>query len=629
MYTPDTESAHAADHAVALDRRRHRLSMGLVAVVFLLALTPLVAVLITRVGRAYFPMEDVASIDLLVRDVFGPHTPLVGAYSRGFNHPGPMMFWLLAPLSVLADRAPWATLVGGALFQGAVIALTGWLALRRGGVAFMLAVLAGLGLAYSSFPSGAQFLEAWNPYLAFPLFLLFLLQTWALAEGSRWQLLGIAVTGSLLVQFHIGYLPLVAAATLWAAITIVVDELRSPSREPREPKRPEWRIVGIVTGIALLTLWIAPVVQQFTGNPGNLGEIWRFFTNGAPVAGRGAAARVFAVEFRVLPPWLFGSETFAFGTGSVEQASAAWLLVPFVLLVAGYAAARRSGRRNDRHLVELAAVNALASVFALSRVSVDLLPYLFYWRVISAMFVVLTSGWAIANALRIRERPIAFVASGAVLVTVIALSFGARTVDVLDRTENVMRLESYARTAMAQIHRRPLPRTPVLVRALGMTIGGFDQGIIDALDRDGVPVRVDRQYGYHFGRQRAATPAEVGEVWYVAQDGHYASVVGDLPGARRVAYVSPLAKSEDDELIALQRSLANQLEAAGRADLVDALDNTFLGVILRADPVPGVDLGTADRVARLNAKVVRSGGCRCSITAFPAAEAPELPYSLG
>ena len=132
---------------------------------------------------------------------------------------------------------------------------------------------------------------------------------------------------------------------------------------------------------------------------------------------------MFAVEFRVLPPWLFGSETFGFGTGTVEQASAAWLLVPFVLLVAGYGAARRSARRSDRRLVELAAVNAVASVFALSRVSVDLLPYLFYWRAISAMFVVLASGWAIANALRIRERPIAFVASGAVLVTVIALSF--------------------------------------------------------------------------------------------------------------------------------------------------------------------------------------------------------------
>ena len=183
---------------------------------------------VTRVGRAYFPMQDAASIDLLVRDVFTAHTPLVGAYSRGFNQPGPMMFWLLAPLSKLAGGATWATLVGGALFQGAVIAATGWLALRRGGVAFMLTILAALGLAYTSFTTTQQFLEAWNPYLAFPLFLLFLLQAWALADGSRWQLLGIAVTGSLLVQFHIGYLPLVGAAALWACITAAFRPRRTP-----------------------------------------------------------------------------------------------------------------------------------------------------------------------------------------------------------------------------------------------------------------------------------------------------------------------------------------------------------------------------------------------------------------
>src|SRR4029079_19199224 len=164
-------------------------------------------------------------------------------------------------------------------------------------------------------------------------------------------------------QFHIGYLPLVAAATLWACITVAFE----PEREPASKRsRPAWRTVGIVTVAALVVLWAAPVVQQFTGDRGNLGEIWTYFTDGAPVAGLDAAARVFAVEFRVLPPWLFGSESFGFGTGTVEQASAAWLVVPGVLLVAGYLAARRTGRRDDRRLVELATVNAVASLVALS-----------------------------------------------------------------------------------------------------------------------------------------------------------------------------------------------------------------------------------------------------------------------
>jgi hypothetical protein len=619
---PVAEAHQSADTSA----RRERSSPAFVAVVFVLALTPVIAVLVTRVGRPYFPMQDIASIDLLVRDVFTAHTPLVGAYSRGFNHPGPMMFWLLAPLSAITGGATWATLVGGALFQGAAIAATGWLALRRGGVAFMLMILAALGLAYSSFATEAQFLEAWNPYLAFSLFLLFLLQSWALAEGSRWQLVGIAVTGSLLVQFHIGYLPLVAAATLWACITVAFDRNREATTERTSPER---RTVGIVTVVALVALWAAPVVQQFTGDPGNLGEIWRYFTDGAPVAGLGAAARVFAVEFRVLPPWLFGSESFGFGTGTVEQASAAWLLVPVVLLVAGYLAARRSRRRGDRRLVELAAVNAVASLLALSRVSVDLLPFLFFWRVISAVFVVVASGWAIAHALRVRQRSVPVSVAAVALVVVIALTFGARALDVVNHTQNAEPLERYGREAMAQVHERPLPRSPILVRALGPTLGGFDQGIIDALDRDGARVRVDEQYGFHFGDQRTATPAEVGEIWYVAQDGHYAAMVGDLPGARRVAYVTPLPKAEDDELVELQRSLAAQFRAAGRPDLIDALDGIYLGAYLQTHPLPGVDRRAAERADRLNAKVYRSNGCRCSITAFSADDAPNLPSSLG
>jgi hypothetical protein len=606
--------------------QRDRASTAFVATVFALALAPVVAVLITRVGRAYFPMEDTASVDLLVRDVFGAHTPLVGAYSRGFNHPGPIMFWILAPLSKLAGGAPWATLVGGALFQGAAIAAAGWLALRHGGVALMLTILAGLGLAYSSFPTDAQFLEAWNPYLAFPLFAVFLLQAWDVGEGNRWQVLGLAVTGTLLVQFHIGYLPLVVGATLWALVTVAFAR---KGILDTEGARPAWRTVGIATGVALVLLWAAPVVQQLTRTPGNLGEIWDFFTDRAPLAGLGAGARVFAVEFRVLPPWLFGSEQFGFGTGTVGQASPVWLLVPAVVLAAGYVAARRSGRRSDRRLVELATVNAGASLLALSRVSVDLLPYLFYWRVISAMFVFAASGWAVANALHLREHPVAYTISGGVLVVVIALSFGARALDVVDRTENTTPLEGYAREAMAQVRARGLPRRPVLVRALGSTVGGFDQGIIDALDRDGAPVRVDKRYGFHFGYHRAATPDEVSEIWYVAREGYYAGMVGALPGARRVAYVTPLPKAEDDELIGLQKFLGAKFLAAGRPELVDALDGIFLGAFLREDPVPGVDTRVVDRLDRLNRRVRRSHGCRCSITAFPAGDAPKLPYSLG
>ena len=98
---------------------------ALVTSAFVVALAGVVAAVITRAGRAYLPLGDEANIDLRVRDVFTGDTPLVGAYSRGFSHPGPLLFWLLAPLSAVTGGAAWANLVGGALLQGIGIAGSG------------------------------------------------------------------------------------------------------------------------------------------------------------------------------------------------------------------------------------------------------------------------------------------------------------------------------------------------------------------------------------------------------------------------------------------------------------------------------------------------------------------------
>ncbi|HXY93340.1 MAG TPA: hypothetical protein VEP49_12735, partial [Acidimicrobiia bacterium] len=372
-------------------QRRWHADRVILAVGLLLALTAVVAVVATRVGRPYLPMGDEANIDLRVRDVFTANTPLVGAYSRGFNHPGPLLYWLLAPLSVAAGGAAWATLVGGALLEGFAIAASGWLAYRRGGVLLMALVLAALARAYTAFPTGLQFLQTWNPNVAFPFFMLFLLQVWAFACGSRWQALGAAVTGTLLVQLHVGYVPLVAVPALWAVVVVVLDARRAHD-EPGARRAPRWRTVLTATALAAAALWLAPVIQQVTHDPGNLTETVRYFRDpeGA-AAGVGKGAGIFAAEFAYPPPWLGGHDSLQFATSIVDTESAAWLLVPAALLALGFFAAHRSRRVADRRLVELATVTALTSILAISRITVGLVPFIFYWRIIAAVFVVVAA----------------------------------------------------------------------------------------------------------------------------------------------------------------------------------------------------------------------------------------------
>ena len=54
-----------------------------------------------------------------------------------------------------------------------------------------------------------------------------------------------------------------------------------------------------------------------------------------------------------------------------------------------------------------------------------------------------------------------------------------------------------------------------------------------------------------------------------------------------------------------------------------------LGAELDKGPIPGLDREMLARMGELNVKVASSGSCRCAVVAFPAATAPELPYTLG
>jgi hypothetical protein len=595
-----------------------------------LALLPVVAILVTRIGSDWFPLGDDASIDLRVRDVFTSAIPLVGPFSHGFNHPGPLAFWVLAPLSALTGGAPWSILIGGALVQGAAIAGSGWLALRRGGVVLMVLVLGGLGLAYVGLPPGNPFIGAWNPNLAFPFFMLFLLQAWSFALGWRWQLLGAAVTATLLVQFHISYAPLIAAAAVWAVAVVLWGQLRgAPARVPDDlsPDQPSYpRVLAVTVGVTFL-LWLAPIVQQLVSNPGNFGLIVRYFrTGGGTTIGQWKAAGLFAAEFAWRPPWLGGSDRLLFGLS--ETASTVWLLVPIALLAVGFFAAHRSGRVADRRLLELAGITAIASVVAMSRVDLELFPYLFLWRDTAAVFIVVATLWAVYHGLNVEAHEVGHWAVVGIGLVTIALSFGSVARGIIDASGDLGPIDGQARALATRLAQRDHDGTPVQIRGYGAT-SGVTQGLIDALDRKGVPVRVDPQFADQYGKQRTAPLRDVDEIWYVTAEGRGRDVLLSMPGARLVAYDSVLPPRTDREMDALQHEIRDQLDAAGRPDLDKWLENPYVALILEHEQVPGLDAAAARRLAVLNARLQRSGGCRCAVVAFPADTPPGVPYHLG
>ena len=131
------------------------------------ALLPVAVVVFSRWGSHYLPVQDSAVMDLRVRDVWSSDIPLTGAYSRyGWSHPGPWMYWLIAPFT-LFGQAAWATLVGSALLQGAATVWLARLSWRSGGLPALALWLAISVLATSTL-GAAGWLEPWNPYIALP-----------------------------------------------------------------------------------------------------------------------------------------------------------------------------------------------------------------------------------------------------------------------------------------------------------------------------------------------------------------------------------------------------------------------------------------------------------------------------
>jgi hypothetical protein len=112
---------------------------AVVATTVVAVLPLLVAIPLVLVDGMTAPNGDDALIELRVRDVWGIDSPLTGSYGRfGWNHPGPLLFYVLSvPYRLVGAR--FAGLQVGTLLLGiASVVGIAWVAARRGGAVLAL-----------------------------------------------------------------------------------------------------------------------------------------------------------------------------------------------------------------------------------------------------------------------------------------------------------------------------------------------------------------------------------------------------------------------------------------------------------------------------------------------------------
>jgi len=576
----------------------------MLAVLFMLmAAAPLLLAIARTISQPYFPAGDQAVIELRVRDV-GLHTPLLGPYSRYYwNHPGPMIYALLAlPYRLLGSQST-GLLAASGIINLASIAGIGAIAWRRGRLALVAITAIGLGVLVQNL--GAAYLQnPWNPYLTLLPVALFVFLAWTTVEGDRWAAPVTVFVGSFLVESHIGYALFVAAVGAWCAALVIRGRQRAPSSD-RSWKRP-----AIVCGAVLAICWLPVVLDQLFGTH-NLGTIVEYFAKGdrTPV-GFGQAARFLARELGGGPPhlggsapWIGGDEKVDPGSGSVITQDVRELIQPAVwfavaTLALWWTRSRADGPAQRRvqgamRLQAAVAVALFAVYVSLARITDTVYNYLIRWTWVLAMVMWISISWALWSALlasglpdRLREVKL-FAADGRARLPlrVAGVGFVLYALAMLSWTtahDAVPLPEGWAQPTMAALSERVATMAPpgglVRVRGEGGFVNSVTDGVALQLERHGHAVEVDPYDAYKFGAHRTTdVGASVATVWVV-----YADAIDRFEARadlHEVGRWDPLSPSERDQYRRDNQVLHDEFVALQRDDLVASLatgDSLFL-----------------------------------------------------
>jgi hypothetical protein len=578
-----------------------RRSMWLfVVVVSLLAVTPIIVAVIAMLsGDAWFPAGDMAQAELHMRG-FLSNPPLVGAAGRIVSdsglqgsHPGPGLWVAMLPVYLLGGRSSHALLAAAASVHIVSVIIAVRLAVHRGGR--LLAMLTALAALVVIRASGSDFMiEPWNPWLAILPFMIFIFLVGELvapmgsARQKQLALVGAIVVGSYCIQCHAGYAVLVVGALAAAVVVWVRDEYRSQDLTGHQP----WSRVrqGLIFGLtALLVVWSPVVIDQLRRKPGNVSILLEHFVSPSePAMGVTQAAKIIATQFNLFGLWLSGPGADAPAEGWARY-------IGCLLMVSLWFWATWKVRKADQSAMfrwqMMMAGFVLLGSFSILRIFGPYYEYTVRWFWILSVVTATTSVFFLVRMYRLPEKVrisrVSLQAFGAgaslFLVGVVTVS----AVQTADRVKLPGKTES---RILADLIPEVVQNLDQDARYLlkmydPYTLDATGFGSVLELERQGFDV------GVEFFRAAAALPHRVRDendvdtiLWVVV--GPAIKRADADPALTKLGEANP--RSEDEEVLAqsLLIDVAAMLTAAGRDDLVAALEVPGASLIFAEPPLP-------------------------------------------
>jgi hypothetical protein len=368
-----------------------------VAVLTALVMLPLVVAVVALRRPRWLPVLDLAMTELRVRDVGTGDTPLIGLPGRigtlaeQGSHPGPMSFYVLAPVYRLLGSSAWALQVGTVVAHTLATAGAVWIARRRGGLGLAVAISVALALLVRAYGL-STLTQPWNPYLPLVAWLVVLLATWSILCGDLAMLPVAVVAGSFCAQTHVPYVGLVGGLAAVIAVALFLDWRRASPSDRRRLLR--WVALSAVIGAVL---WAPVVVDQATRDPGNLSLLADHLLTPPeedPV-GLGTGLEELLRRLNVLE--LVSAREGATGALTEATRPAPETIVPgAVVLAVWLAAAVAAWRLRHRSLIRLHAVVAAGLAFGLvsiSRIFGKTWYYLMLWAWAVTALAVIATVW--------------------------------------------------------------------------------------------------------------------------------------------------------------------------------------------------------------------------------------------
>ncbi len=491
---------------------RHRIVWRVAAVWGVVALA---VGLLAWVRTAPYPPFSSAG-DIAMLETYTLHATdgraLLGPYSRfGWNHPGPLLFYLLAPGYALSGYRTTALYVGSAVLNVAALALVTWAVARFARPAFAIACAATAALFM--FRIQESIASAWTPHvLVLPMMALVVIGAAVAIGRIRW-IVPLAIVASFLVQTHVGAVPTVAAIVL---VAVTAGLVWPPPDEPRD-----WRLIRRVlnaTAWTLAALWLLPVAQELSSHPGNLSALWHFFTTAddSPHHLRPSVRLWADLLTGVVRP---GFEV-AWGNRvrvSPDTMAVRVAAMELVLLVLATIGARTERRTFHRRFGVLLIVACVVSCVSVTRIRGELLHYVIFWvsglgALVAAFGASFLVEVATARLPRLPARVVGPICAALFAVALVPVQFQLRRQishperpDINERTAWVLfdDLTTYRETH--GLSGKPLIRMDVQSWSAGA-------GIVVQLQKRGEPFAVERNSVSMFSTAAAATGEETWEL---------------------------------------------------------------------------------------------------------------------